>query len=312
MPPEIQSGETIASFAQRIKQKYPAYAGVEDAVLVERILEKYPMYQDRISLSTPIPPQAFLDALADRRVPETPAAPIPQGALGPVGTAYAPLVGLEPTAEEEAGLREAARAFGEAGEQPIVPLTKLFPEGPPTATITGFKQPSKLAEARALVGEGPSPYETPEIPVGGIARGAAEFVEGLTTPLNIALLTSIGLTGGAFPIVSRLVSGGFSIHMVSGMAQQYPELREAINSGDKQRAAQVATRMGLTTVLAVLTGKHAVRGRATAGEVSKGRAEVERAPEAKPARPTEPLPPPQPVSAREAADLGVAAERVPE
>ena len=230
-------------------------------------------------------------------------APIPRGRLGPVGTAYAPMVGLETTPEEEAGLREAARAFGEAGEQPIVPLTKLFPEGPPTATITGFKQPSKLAEARALVGEGPSPYETPEIPVGGIARGAAEFVEGLTTPLNIALLTSIGLTGGAFPIVSRLVSGGFSLHMIRGIVQQNPELREAINSGDKQRAAQVATRMGLTSVLAVLTGRHALRGRAATGEVSRVQPAVER---------ETALPATQPVSPREAADLGVSAERVPE
>ncbi len=42
------------------------------------------------------------------------------------------------------------------------------------------------------------------------------------------------------------------------------------------------------------------------------RAPVERPAEAKPAPPTRPLPPPAPVSAREAADLGVAAERVPE
>ena len=238
--------------------------------------------------------------------------PIPRGRLGVVGTAYAPLVDLEPTPEEEANLREAARAFREAGEQPVVPLTKLFPEGPPTATITGFKQPSKLAEARALVGEGPSPYETPEIPVGGIARGAAEFVEGLTTPLNIALLTSIGLTGGAFPLVSRLISGGFSLHMIRGIVQQNPELREAINAGDEQRAAQVATRMGLTGFLAALTGRHAIRGRAAAGEVPRVRPAVERAVEAKPARVSEPLPPPQPIAPREAADLGVSAERVPE
>ncbi|KKM10229.1 hypothetical protein LCGC14_1722030, partial [marine sediment metagenome] len=52
MPPELQSGETIASFAQRIKQKYPDYAGVEDAELARLILEKYPMYRERVSLPT--------------------------------------------------------------------------------------------------------------------------------------------------------------------------------------------------------------------------------------------------------------------
>ena len=279
-------------------------------------------------------PDRKINFIPDAAVPEPtkPAKPTAASAfrpLGPVGRAYA----LAPTPEEEPALQEAGRAFLET---PLLPLTKLFPEGPPTATITGFKQPSKVAEARALVGEGPSPYETPEIPIGGIARGAAEVAESLTTPFNIALLTSIGLTGGAFPLVSRLISGGFSVDLIRGAVQEYPELREALNSGDEQRAAQVATRMGLTGVLAALTGRHAVRGRAAAGEVSRVRPEVERPAEAKPAPkpgipeptkareelvrrqlvlekpPERALPPPQPVSALEAADLGVSAERVPE
>ncbi|KKL21989.1 hypothetical protein LCGC14_2439950, partial [marine sediment metagenome] len=281
MSPEIQSSETIASFAQRIKQKYPAYTGVEDAELARLILEKYPMYQERITL--PVEPGVVLEE------EPKPTAPIRRGALGPVGTAYAPLVGLEPTPEEEAGLREAARAFGEAGEQPVVPLTKLLPEGPPTATVSLPRRPSRFGPRVALPGQGARADETVEFPVGGVARGAAEFVEGLTTPLNIALLTSIGLTAGALPLVSRLVSGGFSLHMISGIVQQNPELREAINEGDEQRTAQVATRMGLTGVLAVLTGRHAIRGRAAPGEVSRVRAPVERAVEAKPAPPVKPI-----------------------
>ncbi|KKK65611.1 hypothetical protein LCGC14_2972410, partial [marine sediment metagenome] len=64
MPPETQSSETIPSFAQRIKQKYPAYAGVEDAELVERIVEKYPMYRERVSLA----PQASEETQFSKRV----------------------------------------------------------------------------------------------------------------------------------------------------------------------------------------------------------------------------------------------------
>ncbi len=197
-------------------------------------------------------------------------APIPRGRLGPVGTAYAPMLGLETTPEEETGLREAARSFREVGDQPSVPLTKLLPEGPPTATITGFKQPSKVAEARALVGEGPYPYETPEIPIGGIAKGALEVASGLTTPKNLALIGTLGLTAKALPLASRAISAGFSFELLRGAIQEYPELREAMNTGDEQRVAQVATRMGLTAVLAALTGKHAVREQAEAARRVEG------------------------------------------
>ena len=225
--------------------------------------------------------------------------------LGPVGRAHA----LAPTPEEAPALEEAGRAFLET---PLLPLTKLLPEGPPTATVTLPRRPSRFGPRVALLGQGVRADETVDFPIGGVARGAVEFAEGLTTPANIALIASIGLTAGAFPIVTRLISAGFSIDLIRGAVQQYPELREALNSGDEQRVAQVATRMGLTGVLAVLTGRHAVRGRTAAGEVSKARADIERAAEPKPARPTEALPAPAPVSAREAADLGVSAERVPE
>ncbi len=147
--------------------------------------------------------------------------------------------------------------------EPIARLSELLP-GKPTATITGFKQPSKVAEARALVGEGPYPYEMPEIPIGGIAKGALEVAESLTTPENVAIIATLGLTAGALPLLSRMISAGFSFELLRGAIQEYPELREAMNSGDEQRVAQVATRMGLGGILSALAGAHAVRGRAAA------------------------------------------------
>ena len=193
-------------------------------------------------------------------------------------------------------------------DEPLLPLTKLFPEGPPTATVSLPRRPSRFGPQVALPGQGVRPDETVDFPIGGVARGVAEVAESLSIPSNIAILAGAGLTAGALPLVSRIISGGFSIHMVTGMAEQYPELREAINSGDEQRTAQIATRMGLTALLAALAGTHAVRGKARVS----ARPEAERAAGGAPERVSEPLPAPQPVSAREAADLGIAAERVPE
>ncbi|KKL23454.1 hypothetical protein LCGC14_2425230, partial [marine sediment metagenome] len=155
----------------------------------------------------------------------------------------------------------------EAARMPLIPLTKLLPEGPPTATVSLPRYPSRFGPRVAPPGQGVRAGETVDFPIGGAARGAVEIAESLTPPANIALIASIGLTGGAFPIVSRLISAGFSVDLIRGAVQEYPELREAMNAGDEQRVAQVATRMGLSGLLGALAGRHAVRGRTAAGEV---------------------------------------------
>ena len=71
---------TRAEFAQKIKEKYPAYADMEDNDLIDKILEKYPVYADQISDDTAIEPtepqgefdqlQQTVDEITDTQEPE--------------------------------------------------------------------------------------------------------------------------------------------------------------------------------------------------------------------------------------------------
>lgn len=46
---------TPQEFAQKIKAKYPQYAGVDDAVLVDKIITKYPEYKTQVNFEQPAP-----------------------------------------------------------------------------------------------------------------------------------------------------------------------------------------------------------------------------------------------------------------
>src|ERR1019366_3394415 len=61
----------------------------------------------------------------------------------------------------------------------------------------------------------------------------------------------------AAPTVGRLLSAGFSYQMLKGAVDQYPQLKEAISSGDYGQAAETLTKMGLGTGMAALGVKHA-------------------------------------------------------
>ena len=145
--------------------------------------------------------------------------------------------------------------------EPTLRLSELMP-GRPTATVSLPRYPGRFGPPVIPGERQPSAHETVEFPIGGVAKGTLEVAEALTTPENVAIIASLGLTAGALPLLSRIISAGFSIELLRGVVQQYPELREAMNTGDEQRAAQVATRMGLGGILSALAGAHAVRGRA--------------------------------------------------
>src|SRR3990167_7504383 len=128
-------------------------------------------------------------------------------------------------------------AFKEAARTPLVSLTEAIPE-----SVRNMKIPLPVLGSRPDV-----------IPVGGAITGAAEVAESLTSPENIALMATLGLAGKAWPIVSRLASAGFSGLMLGQAVSEVPELKEALNSGDEQQVARVATRAGLTSILGGLT-----------------------------------------------------------
>ena len=121
--------------------------------------------------------------------------------------------------------------------EPLVRFTELMP-GQPTATVNLPRYPGRFGPAVVPGERQPSAHETVEFPIGGVAKGTLEVAEGLTTPENVALIATLGLTAGALPLLSRIISAGFSVELLRGAIQQYPELREAMNTGDEQRVAK--------------------------------------------------------------------------
>ena len=244
--------------------------------------ERFRQEQQRLAESAPAEELQRSFRAAREPVEQPPGLAIPGTRVeaAPAPTPRRPLVGR---VAAQAALRPPPEAkLLEAARTPVLPLTKLLPEGPPTATLKAPIYKGPFIGGRAPRGQ---LARTVELPVGGAARGAVEVAESLTSPLNIALLVNLGLTAKALPMLGRIIAAGFSGEMIAGAISEYPELRERLNAGDEQGVAQVATRMGLTGLLGALAGAHAVRGRAAAGEVSRVRPAVERARAAKPAPP---------------------------
>ncbi len=145
--------------------------------------------------------------------------------------------------------------------QPLIPATELMP-GTPRLTVPVVVPPGLPGGGRRV-----------EVPVGGIARGLAESVESLSQPENIALMTALGLTGGAaaglgsgalrtvLSTGNRLIAAGFSYELLGNAWRQLPEFREALLQGDSQRAAELGTRIGVETGLGTAAGAHALRAR---------------------------------------------------
>jgi hypothetical protein len=106
----------------------------------------------------------------------------------------------------------------------------------------------------------------------GAIEGASDLAGGLTSPRNLATLVAIpGLAKipKAGPVLSRLVSAGFSLQMIDNAAQQAPELVKQIKAGDAEGATRSITHMALSWGLGVLAGNHALKG--TSGAPSETR-----------------------------------------
>jgi hypothetical protein len=96
-----------------------------------------------------------------------------------------------------------------------------------------------------------------------VGRGVLGIAGSLTTPANLAIMAGtqgLGLLGDAAPVVSRLVSAGFSLQMIKGAIDQYPQLKDALNKKDYGTAAETLTKMAGTAGLAGFAAKHAATG----------------------------------------------------
>ena len=89
----------------------------------------------------------------------------------------------------------------------------------------------------------------------------------LTSGKNLALAAGTAVAAGATAgllnpatagILGRLVSGGFTLDMLHGLYQQNREYHKAVDAGDLDTARKIQGEMGVTGVMALLTGKHAL------------------------------------------------------
>lgn len=98
-------------------------------------------------------------------------------------------------------------------------------------------------------------------------EGALEGLGNMTSGKSLATMAgtavAAGLTAGivnpaSAQLLSRLVSGGFTLDMLHGLYQQSKEYRKAVDSGNLAEAHKIQGEMGVTGVMALLTGKHAL------------------------------------------------------
>lgn len=111
-----------------------------------------------------------------------------------------------------------------------------------------------------------TPTEQSQHPV---ATGVAELASGLTTPTNAMLVAGTGgfgeLPGAAGRLIPRLLSAGFSVQMLKGAYDQYPEFKAAMDRGDYSEAKRIGTLIVGGVAMGAAVAKHATTGESAVG-----------------------------------------------
>ena len=112
------------------------------------------------------------------------------------------------------------------------------------------------------------PYMAPESEVGkagaGALRGGLEFMSGLTSPETLLLIAGTGGLGALSREigkkgVAKLLSLGFSAHMLNSAFEQVPEFRAAAEAGDTEEAARVMGHIVGSAGFSALALKHGAK-----------------------------------------------------
>ena len=102
----------------------------------------------------------------------------------------------------------------------------------------------------------------------GVAKGAADFWTTMASPENVAIMAAtMGLGNGprAAQVLSRVISGGFSLQMIHGAAQQSPKLLQQLKAGDAEGATETITAMAAALGMGIAAGNHALTETPAAG-----------------------------------------------
>ena len=156
-----------------------------------------------------------------------------------------------PPTEEEKRRSEKAK---EVLAKPIVEITKRFPD---PKELAAKLMPRSLLGGKVSI----KPLETSlEVGFGGI-KGGGQVLEGLTSPINLALIVG---TMGASGVWQAVMSIGFSAHMTKNLIEQAPELGEQFAAAIKEKRWGVANQIAVNFLgqagIAVGAGVHGGRG----------------------------------------------------
>jgi len=141
-----------------------------------------------------------------------------------------------------------------------------------------------------LMGAPAPPEGRPADATSNIVEGALRGAGGLTSGKSMATMAGIAAATAATAgvinpvsarVLSRLVSGGFTVDMLHGLYQQHKEYRKAVDAGDINEAQKIQGEMGVTGVMTLLTGKHALSAHPVAPP-------IEEAPHVEASKPVQP------------------------
>lgn len=210
---------TREEFAASIKAKYPDYAAVPDAELVDRMLTKHPVYRDRIKSDAPRTRPPGLATIGEM--------------IGDVGVGA--LKGLGNTAF---GLGKLARDYTPVGRISDAILPGAFDQRPPEIV------PSNTAQK---VGFGAEQIGEFFVPAGAVSRAAKVAQAAGTTLAQSGSPASAGVSGA---LTAVLPGAGAAMRAASGMkasaeksvAQALGATKEWAKSEATKLAPQMLTR----------------------------------------------------------------------
>lgn len=134
------------------------------------------------------------------------------------------------------------------------------------STVEGFDiltHPGRIPDPRQV--QGPMPpaanqaqQAAQDFPKAtGVARGAGQTIGGAAAdPRYWPLMAE----SAAMPTVKRLLSAGFSAQMLHHAYSNIPEIHDAINKGDQEKAAQLITETAASGAFGTLAAYHATMG----------------------------------------------------
>ena len=252
-----------------------------------RVVRSEPVAKPRPRVSTPPPPSPYV-ASVESTLPFAWGMPQPQKAAPPPPEKEQPWIGgvSIPGMERLGGVPPppaplpampgptAGQRVTRFGRTALENLGEKMREGAQMGVGPGALPVTRIGSDPEIQQQAPktaAAMDLPHAPFGelvegeGYAKGAATFAGGLTSTPSMGFIAGGGVLGmfskAGYPVVQRLVSAGFSVDMLHGAYEQYPEFKEAIDAGDYDRAKTLGTQMGLGGALGLLAAKHAATGK---------------------------------------------------